>query len=195
MAKGPKGFSDAEKDELRSKLCEACEQSWALHGYKKTGVGELTSKIGISTGAFYLLFSSKEDLFCETLERVQNRLKNKLLEIIDKNSGKDVFIKTMQWQFKEYASASFLYDSSSPDFLAFLNKLPKERVEKLKFDGESFFYEMIKIANLSLKIDKHKAYAITSTLLYTITIKEGLNYDKFEIFDFLLESVVDRLFD
>ncbi|MCS4464127.1 TetR/AcrR family transcriptional regulator [Clostridium botulinum] len=35
----------------------------------------MTRKIGISTGAFYLLYSSKEDLFCETLERVQDRLK------------------------------------------------------------------------------------------------------------------------
>ncbi len=70
MTKGPKGFSDTEKDELRTKLCLECECSWALHGYKKTSIGELTANIGISTGAFYLLYFSKEDLFCETLERV-----------------------------------------------------------------------------------------------------------------------------
>lgn len=34
MAKGPKGFSDIEKDELKAKLCVECERSWAVHGYK-----------------------------------------------------------------------------------------------------------------------------------------------------------------
>lgn len=195
MAKGPKGFSDTEKDELRTKLCLECERSWVLHGYKKTSIGELTAKIGISTGSFYLLYASKEDLFCDTLERVQNRLINGVRDIICHEGGKTGFIKTMKWQFEQYVSSPFLYDMGTPDFLSFLNKLPKDRLEKLKFDSTSFFYEVIELANLKLKVDKEKVHALTSTLLYTVTIKERLNYDHFEIFDFLLDSVVDRLFE
>lgn len=195
MAKGPKGFSDTEKDELRTKLCLECERSWGLYGYKKTSIGELTAKVGISTGSFYLLYMSKEDLFCDTLERVQNRLINGVRDIICQEGGKTGFIKTMKWQFEQYDSSPFLYDMGTPDFLSFLNKLPKDRIEKLKFDSTSFFYEVIDLAHLKLKVDKEKAHALTSTLLYTVTIKERLNYDHFEIFDFLLDSVVDRLFE
>lgn len=195
MAKGPKGFTDTEKDDLRAKLCIECERSWALHGYKKTSVGELTAKIGISTGAFYMLYSSKEDLFCESLERVQIRLKTGLRDIISQDGGKAGFIKAMKWHFEEYDRFPFLYDCGTPDFLSFLNKLPKDRIEKLKFDSESFFYETIKLANLTLKVNKEKAHALIGTLLYTVTIKERLDYDHFEIFDFLLNSVVDRLFE
>lgn len=195
MAKGPKGFTDAEKEELRTKLCIECERSWVLHGYKKTSVSELAAKIGISTGAFYLLYSAKEDLFCDALERVQNRLSTTLREIICHDSSKIGFTKAMKWHYEEYDRFPILYDFGTPDFLAFLNKLPKDRVEKMKFDGVSSFYETIDLANLSLKVDKEKAYAVISTLLYTVSIKERLVYDHYEIFDFLLNSVVERLFE
>ncbi|MGG3506158.1 TetR/AcrR family transcriptional regulator [Paenibacillus lautus] len=195
MAKGPKGFSDTEKDELRTKLCLECERSWSLHGYKKTNVSELTAKIGISTGSFYLLYASKEDLFCDTIERVQNRLINGVQDILSHEGGKTGFIKTMKWHFEQYDSSPFLYNISTPDFLSFLNKLPKDRLEKLKFVSPSFFDKVIELANLKLKVDKEKAHALTSTLLYTVSIKERINYDHFEIFDFLLDSVVDRIFE
>lgn len=195
MPKGPRGFSDTEKNELKTKLCIECERSWALYGYKKTSIGELTAKIGISTGAFYLLYSSKEELFCETLDRVQNRLKDRLQEIVSREGGKIGFIKAMKWHFKEYDNAPFLYDFGTPDFLAFLNKLPKERVEKLEFNSTSFFYDIIALANLTPKVDKEKAYAITNTLLYTVTLKERLLFDHFEVFEFLLNSAIDELFE
>ncbi len=195
MAKGPKGFSDAEKDELRAKLCVECERSWALHGYKKTSVRELAAKIGISTGAFYLLYSSKEDLFCETLDRVQDRLKSGLKDIVGNDSSKAGFATSIKWLFREYNNSPFLYDFSNPDFLSFLNKLPKDSVEKLKFDNLSFFDNAIEYANLTLKIDKEKAYAAISALLYTVSMKDRLTYDYLEIFDFLLDSVMDRLFE
>ncbi|WP_338753355.1 TetR/AcrR family transcriptional regulator [Bacillus sp. FJAT-52991] len=195
MAKGPKGFSDEEKQQLRNKLCIECERSWALHGYKKTSVGELVTKIGISTGAFYLLYSSKEDLFCETLERVQDRLKNGWKEIVASNPGKNGFAEAIKWLFREYDHSPFLYDFGNPDFLAFLNKLPKDKVEGLKFDSLSFFDEAIHCANLTLKIDKEKAYAVMNTLLYTVSIKDSLMYDHLEIFDFILDSTMDKLFE
>ena len=195
MAKGPKGFSDSEKDELRNKLCQECEHSWALHGYKKTSVGDLTSKIGISTGAFYLLYSSKEELFCSTLERVQNRLAEGLSDLLTSNRGKAGFIEAVKWHFREYEKSPFLYDTSNPDFLAFLNKLPNEWVEKLKFDGVASFYEMIALAGLTPKVSKEKAYSVVNTLLFTVTLKNRLTCDQFEVFEFLLNSVIDDLFD
>ncbi|KJB86923.1 TetR family transcriptional regulator [Paenibacillus sp. E194] len=195
MTRGPKGFSDEEKVELRTRLCTECERSWALHGYKKTSIGELTAKIGISTGAFYLLYSAKEDLFCDTLERVQNRLKSKLLEIINSKRGKAGFISSMKWHFEEFDKLPFLYDLGTPDFLAFLNKLPKDRIEKLHFDSETFFYDTIDLAGLRLKIEKEKAYAVIGSMLFMVTLKDKLAYDRFEVFEFLLNSTIDQIFE
>lgn len=195
MAKGPRGFTDQNKYELKMKLCLECESSWAIHGYKKTSIGDLTKKIGISTGAFYLLYSSKEELFCDTIEGVKTRLKNELTKIVTNESGKSGFIKAMIWHFEEYDRFPFLYNSTTPDFLALLNKLPKDRIENLKFDSISFFYNIIDISGLTLKVDKEKAYAVISTLLHTVTINEFTSYNRFEIFEFLLNGLIDEVFE
>ena len=195
MPKGPKGFSDEEKTDLRTKLCEECERSWTQYGYKKTSIGELTSKVGLSTGSFYLLYSAKEDLFCDTLQRIQNRLKKGIEDIVREMSGKSGFISVMQFNFQEYNKSPVLYDLGTTDFLAFMNKLPKDRVKKLEFDSTSFFIDTIKELNLTLKIDEEKAHSILSALLYTVTLKEKIPYDNFEVFEFILNSVVDQLFE
>ena len=66
-----RSFTDYEKDNIRKSLLEACKQSWTQYGYKKTSVDELCKHAGISKGAFYLFFESKEALFCEVLCMVQ----------------------------------------------------------------------------------------------------------------------------
>lgn len=195
MAKGPKGFSDDEKMELRTKLCAECERSWALHGYKKTSIGELTAKIGISTGAFYLLYTAKEDLFCDTLERVQKKLKDKIQAILNEQKGRSGFISAMLWHFEEFDKSPFLYHVNAPDFLAFINKLPKDRIERLHFDSETFFYDTINLAGLRLKIEKEKAYAVISSLLSIVTLKDNLAYDYYAVFEFLLKSTMDNIFE
>lgn len=194
MAKGTKGFSDTERSELRKKLCMECQNQWALYGYKKTNIRELTAKIGISIGSFYLLYASKEELFCETLSLVQNNLMTSIRQIVTADKGKKGFIKAMEWHFAEYEKFPFLYDLSSADFQSFVNRLSKEWVEKLKFNGLAFFYETVSLAGLSFKVEKEQAYAVVSTLLYTVTAKEQLNYHRNDIFSFLLNGVVDQLF-
>ena len=56
----PKGFTDDEKKIITKKLIEECKYSWQRYGYKKTSVDELCKNAGISKGAFYIFFKTKE---------------------------------------------------------------------------------------------------------------------------------------
>jgi len=195
MAKGPKGFSDIEKEALRKRLCTACEQSWAVHGYKKTTVGELTKSIGVATGSFYLLFSSKEEMFCETFKQVQERLRKKWQQTLDTEPDKEGFKKAMRWLYREYSRYPFLYDFANPDFMALLNRLPDEVKEELDISSLSFFDNTMESAGLKLLIPQEKAFAALSTVLYTVSFADSNVYDHFEIFDLLLQSVIDNIFE
>ncbi|MDR1955438.1 MAG: TetR/AcrR family transcriptional regulator, partial [Treponema sp.] len=62
-----KSFTDSEREIIRSKLIESCMESWSKYGYHKTNVSELCQIAGISTGAFYQFFASKELLFVESV--------------------------------------------------------------------------------------------------------------------------------
>lgn len=195
MAKGPKGFSELEKEVIKGKLRSECERSWAIHGYKKTNVGELCGKVGISIGTFYMCYTSKEALFVETIEALQNNLKNFMQEMISKEPTKQGFAKAIKQLYQEYSKNSFLYSVTSPDFLAFVNKLPQESISKLKFDNENFFHECIEGMGLHLLVSEEKAFSVISGIMSILYVKDQVSYNHIEVFNFILDNIIDDLFE
>src|SRR5690606_22507054 len=64
----PKKFSEQEKERIRAKLLEAGLSLFGRLGLQKTSVEQLTRAAGISQGAFYLFYASKEELMFEIME-------------------------------------------------------------------------------------------------------------------------------
>ena len=62
-----RGFTERERENIKRNLLKVGKESWTRYGCKKTSVDELCRQAGISKGAFYLFFESKEALFCEIL--------------------------------------------------------------------------------------------------------------------------------
>lgn len=78
----PKAFSESERGAITAGLLEHGRRLFAGQGLRKTSVEELTAAAGISKGAFYLFFASKEELFFELLERFEAGFKADLLAAI-----------------------------------------------------------------------------------------------------------------
>ena len=83
----PKGFTDREKALIRAGLLEKGRELFATYGLRKTNVEELTRAVGISKGAFYLFFDSKEELFFELLEQFESDFRVVLLEHIARDGA------------------------------------------------------------------------------------------------------------
>lgn len=189
-------LSDADKENIRKKLKGLCEECWISQGYKKTSIKSLCEKAGISVGTFYTLYPTKEDLFFETIETIQRRLKEKIFAINRDRRTKDGFAESMKELFKEYDSKPFLYNVNTPDFQSFITKLPEETIKKVKFDSFDFFRQAVHAASLELKMEESKAYGILSALLSTINAKETLSVtcDYFAVFEFMVDSLVADIF-
>jgi AcrR family transcriptional regulator len=67
-------FTESEKEQIRIRLMEAAENCLGKYGVKKTTVDQLVRMAGISKGAFYQFFPSKEILFFNVLEEFQASL-------------------------------------------------------------------------------------------------------------------------
>ena len=189
-------LSDTDKENIRKRLKELCEECWITQGYKKTSIKSLCEKAGISVGTFYTLYSTKEDLFFETIETIQRRLEEKIFAINRDRRTKDGFAESMKELFKEYNSKPFLYNVNTPDFQSFITKLPEETIKKVKFDSFDFFRQAVRAASLELKMEESKAYGILSALLSTINAKETLSVtcDYFAVFEFMVDSLVADIF-
>lgn len=189
-------LSDTDKENIRKRLKELCEECWIAQGYKKTGIKSLCEKAGVSVGTFYTLYPTKEDLFFETIETIQRRLEEKIFAINRDRRTKDGFAESMKELFKEYDSKPFLYNVNTPDFQSFITKLPEETIKKVKFDSFEFFRQAVHAASLELKMEESKAYGILSALLSTINAKETLSVtcDYFAVFEFMVDSLVADIF-
>ena len=190
-----KNFTEEDIQLLKEKLRESCAHGWKTKGYKLTNIAFLTKEVGISTGSFYRLYETKEELFLEVLLMIQDQLKEQWNSIMRTNPSIEGFKTAMKWLFEEYVEHPKLYDFNNPDYLLFLNKLPQEKIESFRENDENFLNNVLEHSNLKVKIPKEKAYGIFSTLLFTATMEKDFGYNKKEIFSFLLDSSIYQIFE
>jgi len=190
-----KSFTETEKESIREKLIAECEKSWAKFGYKKTNLDDLCAKVGISKGAFYLFYRSKEELFCDIIDVIQKRLFLIIEETMAGTPTKYDFAKALKLIYLEYDKGNLIFDFNTPDFMAFINKVPKEWLSKHQLNSLSNMQEVIKKYNLTLKVEENKAMAVFDTLLSINMIKEHLIYDHFEVFEYMLDKMIEEIFE
>ncbi len=79
----PKAFTEQEKELIRKRLLEQGHKQFSAYGLRKTNIEELAEAAGISKGAFYLFYTSKEALFMDVVEQVEQRLRQELFAMVD----------------------------------------------------------------------------------------------------------------
>jgi len=80
----PRGFSENEMTRIRQALIDIGMERLKITGVHKTTVEDLTSAVGISKGAFYKFYPSKEALFFNIIEICEQRLEEKFFELLPK---------------------------------------------------------------------------------------------------------------
>ena len=74
----PRAFTDPERDAIRARLMDAGRELFAGRGIRATTVEQLARAAGISKGAFYLFYPSKEALFFALMEEIETELQGRL---------------------------------------------------------------------------------------------------------------------
>ena len=189
-----KAFTDKEKELIKNKLIEGCEEAWAKYGYKKTSIDHICRAVGISKGGFYIFYDSKEDLFCDVLDKLQEKLIVFCKERLTVNSTKEDFANVFKQIYREYDQGNWLVNFSSPDYLALINRIPAERLEKHNNNSLINFHQIISQTNIEYKIEEDKAIGIFNALISLLLNKDKFGYDHYKIFCFLLDNTLDNIF-
>lgn len=191
----PKGFTEQERINISEKLITECKLSWKKYGYKKTSIDDLCKKVGISKGAFYLFFETKESLFMETLMRVQKHLYRVVENVLSENQNRDGIAKALKEIYREYSKSSFMYETTSVDFLSFFNKLTEEQQKEINNDSYSGAKIMLNKPFLKLKVSEELAVSVLSSVLYTISQREKMLCDPMDAFEFMIDNLVEAIFE
>ncbi len=190
-----RGFTEQERENIKRSLREACKQSWTQYGYKKTSVDELCKQVGISKGAFYLFFESKEALFCEVLCSVQEQICDAAFKLIQKQKDRYGVANALKLIYQEYDKNNFLYHADSKDFTILMNKLSEEQANRLKASehmSQQLFFDQ---PHLKFKVDTDMAMSVIYSLIMNIKNKYILPHDHMETFDFMVDHLIDSLYE
>ena len=101
----------------------------------------------------------------------------------------------MKAVFKEYEKSTFVFDTKNPDYLNFNNKLSLEQRQEIDAQTARLNEEIFSQSFLSLKIDKDLAISVLFATMSTITHKDQLPVDIEQVFDFMIENLVEVIFE
>ena len=190
-----RSFTEREKENIKRNLQEACKQSWTQYGYKKTSVDDLCRQTGISKGAFYLFFESKEALFCEVLCSVQEQICDAASRVIEKHKDKHGVAEALKLIYREYDKNNFLYDSDSMDFTILMNKLSEEQAKKIETSNHMSQQLFLSSPYLQFQVDTDMALSVIYSLIMNLKNKDILPHNHMETFDFMVDHLIDSLYE
>jgi AcrR family transcriptional regulator len=142
----PKAFSEHEKETIRLQLREKGKKLFEKQGLKKTSVDELTQAVGISKGAFYLLYESKEELFMEILERLETDFRTRIFDfsINPRSNARQLLANLFKDALLTWDEYPLLKNFGMPDYEYLARKLPPQRVQAHANRDDEFVDEFIK---------------------------------------------------
>lgn len=187
-------YTEIEKKNIKAKLMENCEKSWAKYGYKKTNLEELCMHSGISKGGFYLFFDSKESLFCEVMIAVHKRFVQMIEDNLKAKLDKYQFAEVLKKVYREYIKIPFLIETTTPDFIAFMNRLSPEKLERLKEHNSYDLRDIIRQSDLIYQIDEELGISALGFVFKPLPKEQRVLSNQYETIDFMIDVLVEKIF-
>ncbi|MCA9908888.1 MAG: TetR/AcrR family transcriptional regulator, partial [Anaerolineae bacterium] len=98
----------------------------------KTSIDELAAAVGISKGAFYLFYESKEALFMDVIEEAEKRFREQVLAVIDQPgpTPRARLTAVLREAFTAWAQMPILQAFTRGDYDVLYRKVPVAKVEE-----------------------------------------------------------------
>lgn len=128
----PKIYSQEKRQEIRKQIMDMGLELIKQHGMRKMSIEQITKKVGIAQGTFYNFFDSKEMLVYELANAYQEKINQKMEEIIQIKGYLD------RENLRELYYGMILKDEDNvyrflkrEDIQTFLTRLPSDCLSKI----------------------------------------------------------------
>ena len=126
--------------EVKEAILDATDRLLTRYGYKKMTIDDLAQEVGIGKGSIYLHFISKEEIALSHIDRIIERLKERLLAIAAEKSKPEARLRRMLLERVLFRFDSVQhYTQSLNDLLAVLRgRLLSRRKKYFEEEAEIF---------------------------------------------------------
>lgn len=180
----PKAFTEQEKEIIRGQMREKGKTLFERQGIKKTSVDELVQAAGISKGAFYLFYDSKEELFMEILERLETDFRARIFDfsVSPKSNARQLLAKLFKDALMTWDQYPLLKNFGMTDYEYLARKLPPQRVQAHAQRDDEFvkdFIKRIKREGLAIKAPPRVISNLMKSLFFVSLHREDLGTENY----------------
>jgi AcrR family transcriptional regulator len=191
----PRAFSKHEKEMIGDRLLEQGYKLFSLYGLKKTNIDEIAQAAGISKGAFYKFYESKEALFMAVIEQAEIRVRQELLAVIDLpgSSPRARLFAILKKAFTLFKSIPLLQFLTGSDYDLLFRRVPAEILQEHMISDRVFFEALItrcQDAGIPIQAQPEQIIAMLYPLVLTILHQDDMVWiNTYGGIDLLLELV------
>ena len=127
----PRPFTEQERATIRARLLERSQRLFETRGLRKTSIDEIANEAGISKGAFYQFFDSKEALCLELLESIESKLRVGVLEqaVSGGRGAKARVARILEGFLSSWDEYPLLRNFDKADYEYLVRRLPPEQAQ------------------------------------------------------------------
>lgn len=197
----PRGFTEKEKKSIKKALAEKGKAAFETYGFGKTTIADLAKAANIAKGSFYQFYQSKEELFVDIMEEIEDRIQGEMLqEIAESPEPADLLLKRlMKRELLAVREEPILRMALSTEVLERVwRKLPEERIEANIGKDVRFLTHLMEKRPEALVLRSHDPAVMAGlfrSLFFLVLHEPEIGTDAFQaVSDFYVEALVDKLF-
>lgn len=141
----PRPFNEHQREMIRQRLLTHGHRLFSAYGLAKTNVEELADAAGISKGAFYKFYDSKEALFMDIMEQAEIHLRQEVLAAVDLPgpTPRARLLAALKKAFAVFAEMPVLHVFSGSDYELLFSRIPPEKLQQHLGSDRRFIDEFI----------------------------------------------------
>lgn len=188
-------FSKEEQRRIRAGLAAAALRHAQAEGMKHTTVERLAREAGISKGAFYRFYDSKELLFLDMLEQWYQGVEEVARAAYGQNIGLPVSRRSalMLRDVVQWMTASPLSRFMRDDVPLLLRRLPQKTLEQHYTGEDEFILRLLRWAQIPLRVSEGVAVAIIRMLVMSIIYSDDIGPQYRAALSALIDSACSQL--
>ncbi len=173
----PRAFSESEKELIRARLLKQGAKTFAARGLGKTAIQDLTEAAGISKGAFYLFYESKEALFMDIVEQAEMKFREQVLDMLGQDglSPHARLTLVLRRAFSLWKTMPILQTVRRAEYELLLRRIQPEQVREHLESDRAFIQVLIERCHqvgIPIRADEQEIAGLMNALFF-VSLHEG----------------------
>ena len=191
-------FTEQEKQIIKEQLKAYAKEYMNTYGVKKTTVEQLAHAVGISKGAFYKFYESKELLFFEVLEDFHSEFYKTALKVLHERTdlSERERVEEAIWQACMLMQKMTFIGAIENELTYLLRKIPQEVLKNHYHSDDVHIKEIIHQSGIELSVSTDFVCTAVHAIIVLLINKEDVGEAHFEeILRLFIKSLCERMLD